>query len=246
MNSAQQNQLDRDGFLVLPGVFPPAQVQQALARLESLWLEEGDEAGSENYKEAGARRLANLANKGQIFRDMLVHPAVLEVVEAVLGPDPLLSMLNARDALPGFAANPQPLHTDADHGGRADDRGYLACTAIWMLDPFTIANGATRLWPGSHRDTTLPKEAMADVRAAHPREVIVEGGPGDVLVFNGHCWHAGRPNTTGASRRAVLAHYVRGDQPQRLDQRAALAPEVQAALSPLERRLLGIATPARA
>jgi ectoine hydroxylase-related dioxygenase (phytanoyl-CoA dioxygenase family) len=150
-------------------------------------------------------------------------------------------MLNARDALPGFDANPQPLHTDADHGGRADAKGYLACTAIWMLDPFTAANGATRLVPGSHRDTTLPKEAMADVRAAHPRERIVEGGPGDVLVFNGHCWHAGRPNETASSRRAVLAHYIRGDQPQRLDQQAALSPDVQAALSPLERRLLGLA-----
>ncbi len=242
MNPDQQTQLDRDGFLVLPAVLPAAQVQQALARLESLWLAEGDEAGAENYKEAGARRLANLANKGQIFREMLVHPAVLEVVGAVLGPDPRLSMLNARDALPGFAADTrQPLHTDADHGGRADDKGYLACTAIWMLDSFTAANCATRLVPGSHRDTTLPKEAMTDVRATHPREVIVEGGPGDVLVLNGHCWHAGRPNETGASRRAVLAHYIRGDQPQRLDQRAALSPEVQAALTPLERRLLGLA-----
>jgi ectoine hydroxylase-related dioxygenase (phytanoyl-CoA dioxygenase family) len=241
MQPAQLSQLDRDGYLILPGLLTEEQLQQALARLESLWLEEGDEAGAENYKEAGARRLANLANKGQIFREMLTNPAVLEVVEAVLGPDPRLSMLNARDAMPGFAANPQPLHTDADHGGRADDKGYLACTAIWMLDAFTPANGATRLVPGSHRDTTLPKEAMADVLAAHPREVIVEGQPGDVLVSNGHCWHAGRPNTAGASRRAVLAHYVRGDQPQRLDQRAALSPEVQAALSPLERRLLGLA-----
>jgi ectoine hydroxylase-related dioxygenase (phytanoyl-CoA dioxygenase family) len=241
MNLIERERLDREGYLVLPGLLPEPQVHAALARLEALWAEEGDEAGAENYKEAGARRLANLANKGQIFRDMLTHPAVLAAVKAVLGPDPRLSMLNARDALPGFDANPQPLHTDADHGGRADHKGYLACTAIWMLDPFTPANGATRLVPGSHRTTTLPKEAMADVRAAHPNEVIVEGRPGDVLVFNGHCWHAGRPNETAESRRAVLAHYVRGDQTQRLDQQAALSPEVQAGLSPLERRLLGLA-----
>ena len=215
-------------------------MQQALDRLEAIWVEEGEQAGAENYKEAGARRLANLANKGRIFREMMARPEVLEVVEEVLGPDPRLSMLNARDALPGFAANPQPLHTDADHGGRADARGYLACTAIWMLDPFTAANGATRLVPASHLDRTLPKEAMPDVLAPHPREVIVEGRPGDVLVFNGHCWHAGRPNQTGASRRAVLIHYVRGDQPQRLDQQAALSVDVQAELSPLERRLLGL------
>ena len=241
MNPTQRQQLERDGFVVLPGVLRAEGVAQALAELEALWAAEGEDAGSENYKEAGARRLANLANKGEIFRQMLMHPAVLEVVQAVLGPDVRLSMLNARDALPGFAsAPPQPLHTDADHGARADAHGYLACTAIWMLDPFTAANGATRLVPGSHRDTTLPKEAMPDVRAAHPREVIVTGGPGDVLVFNGHCWHAGRANETAGPRRAVLAHYIRGDQPQRLNQAASISADLQARLGPLERRLLGL------
>ena len=148
-------------------------------------------------------------------------------------------MLNARDALPHGTAV-QPLHTDADHGAKADAQGYLVCTAIWMLDPFTRENGATRLVPGTHRGSTLPKEALADVLAPHPDEIYVTGQPGDVFIFNGHCWHAGGANRTDHTRRAILAHYARADQPQRLNQKQAISPEVQAALSPLEREVLGL------
>ena len=239
MDQRQKEQLDQQGYLLLPGVLTLAEVGQVLARLEELWAQEGDQAGAENYLEPGVRRLANLAAKGAIFRRLLCHPAVLDVVGTVLGPRIRISMLNARDALPHSTAT-QPLHTDADHGAKADAQGYLVCTAIWMLDPFTRENGATRLVPGTHLSTSLPKESMADVYGPHPAEVYVTGAAGDVFIFNGHCWHAGRANTTDGTRRAILAHYARADQPQRLNQREALPAEVQAALSPLEREILGV------
>ena len=239
MDQHQRDQLDQQGYLLLPGVLTPAQVAEVADRAEAVWVEEGAQAGSENYIEPGVRRLANLANKGKEFRRLLVHPAVLEAVHAVLGPRVRINMLNARDALPHGTAV-QPLHTDADHGAKADAQGYLVCTAIWMLDPFTRENGATRLVPGTHRSPALPKEVLSDVMAPHPDEVYVTGQPGDVFVFNGHCWHAGGANHTDSPRRAILAHYARADQPQRLNQKQSISPEVQAALSPLEREVLGL------
>jgi ectoine hydroxylase-related dioxygenase (phytanoyl-CoA dioxygenase family) len=239
MDERQFHSLEQEGFVLFKGVLCRAEIEALVERLEALWAEEGDRAGAENYIEKNARRLANLVNKGDVFRPLLSHPAVLEAVRAALGPAVRLSMLNARDALPG-AGPSQPLHSDADHGARPDERGFLACTAIWMLDDFTCQNGATRLVPGTHRDPRLPKEALADVLAPHPAEVIVEGQAGDVLVFNGHCWHAGGANRTQAPRRAILAHYLRADQPQRLKQKEALAAEVQAGLTKEEKEILGL------
>ena len=239
MNDGQRKQLDEQGYLLLSGVLSAAAVAQVAARAEALWAAEGAQAGSENYIEPGVRRLANLANKGAAFRRLMVHPAVLEAVHSVLGPRVRLNMLNARDALPGGTAV-QPLHTDADHGAKADAQGYLVCTAIWMLDAFTRENGATRLVPGTHRSPALPKEVLADVLAPHPDEIYVTGQPGDVFIFNGHCWHAGGANHTQHARRAILAHYARADQPQRLNQKESIAPAVQAVLSPLEREILGL------
>jgi ectoine hydroxylase-related dioxygenase (phytanoyl-CoA dioxygenase family) len=239
LTEAQQKQLENEGYLVMKGVLAKDEVDQLLAKIEALWAEEGEQAGSENYIEPHARRLANLVDKGELFHPILIHPQVLQAACLVLGEQVRLSMYNARDALP--RSDPKmPFHCDTDHGGKPDESGYKAFTAIWMLDRFTRQNGATRLVPGSHRSGLLPKEGMPDIYAPHPEEVCIEGQPGDVLAFNGHCWHTGGPNNTDATRRALLVHYARPDQPRRLDYNEALSPEIKAGLGPLARQILGL------
>jgi len=239
MDEAQRAQLDQAGYLIFKNLLSRSEIEALLARLEQLWVLEGDKAGEENYMEAGVRRLANLANKGDLFRGLYAHPQVLEVVEAVMGPEIRAAMLNARDALPHTGAR-MPFHMDSDKGRVRDERGYSAATAIWVLDEFTTANGATAFVPGSHLLGKSPKEALPDLNATHPDEIIIEGKPGDVLVFNGHCWHAGRPNETDGHRRAILVHYLRADVPRPGNRRQHVEAENAAGLSPRERELLGL------
>jgi len=239
MDDQQRRQLDEQGYLIFKNVLHPAEIETILTRLEELWATEGELAGEENYFEAGVRRLANLANKGEIFRGLYAHPQVLEVVEAVMGPEIRVSMVNARDVPPHTGVR-MPFHMDSDKGRVRDDKGYGAATAIWMLDEFTLANGATAFVPGSHLLGKSPRESLADLNASHPEEIVIEGQPGDVLVFNGHCWHAGRPNETDGHRRAVLVHYLRADVPRPENRRQQLDPAQAAPLSPRERELLGL------
>ena len=239
MTGEQQKQLDSDGYVLLKNLLSHEEIDRLVARLDELWSQEGDRAGAENYIEKNAWRLANLANKGAVFRPVFTHPAVLEVARAVMGPEVRLSMMNAR-AVPPHSDPGQPFHCDTKNKGKPDERGYYVCTAVWMLDDFTRQNGATRIVPGTHRSHRLPKEVMADVNAPHPDEVTVEGRAGDVLVFNGHCWHAGGQNATDVPRRAILVHYIRADHPQELDQKTAIASEIQARMNPFEREILGL------
>jgi ectoine hydroxylase-related dioxygenase (phytanoyl-CoA dioxygenase family) len=236
----QKDMIDKAGYITLPGLLSPQQVEAVLERLEALWLEEGDQAGKENYIEAGIRRLANLANKGDIFRNIFAHPLVLAVTEAVMGPDARLSMLNAREVPPQSAAARQPFHSDTDNAGKPDQKGFYSCTAIWMLDEFIPENGATRILPGTHLSGKVPAEVLADPNAPHPDEVVLTGQPGDVVVFNGHCWHAGGANLTTKPRRAILAHYLRADIPRPADRRQHISPEVRARLTPRELEILGV------
>jgi ectoine hydroxylase-related dioxygenase (phytanoyl-CoA dioxygenase family) len=231
--------LDEQGFIIFKNKLNGDQVREYLVRLEALWAEEGETAGSENYIEAGARRLANLAAKGDLFRAVYADPEVLQAVEAVMGPDVRASMVNARDVPPHTGVR-MPFHMDSDGGRHKDERGYNAATAIWMLDPFTVENGATAFVPGSHLLAMSPKQALADLNASHPDEIAITGEPGDVLVFNGHCWHAGRPNETADHRRAILVHYLRADVPRPENRRQHLSPEQAADLAPHERTLLGL------
>lgn len=239
MNDDQRKQLDEQGYLIFKNLLAPSQIETLLARLEELWVLEGDKAGEENYIEPGVRRLANLANKGDIFREVYAHPQVLEVVEAVMGPDIRASMVNARDVPPHTGAR-MPFHMDSDKGRVRDEKGYSAATAIWMLDGFTVENGATAFVPGSHLLDQSPKQVLADLHASHPDEIIIEGQAGDVFVFNGHCWHAGRPNLTNSHRRGLLVHYLRADVPRPENRRQHLDAENAAALSKQEWMLLGL------
>ena len=239
MDELQLKQLEERGYLVFKGLLSRAQVETILSRLEELWAVEGDHAGEENYIEPGVRRLANLANKGEIFRSLYAHPQVLDVVETIMGPDVRASMINARDVPPHTGVR-MLFHMDSDKGRVRDKMGYSAATAIWMLDEFTIANGATAFVPGSHLLGKSPKEVLTDLNASHPDEIVIEGQPGDVLVFNGHCWHAGRPNETDGHRRAILVHYLRADVPRPENRRQRLDEAQAVSLAPQERLLLGL------
>lgn len=139
-------QLDKLGWAALPGVMDDGLLLDLRARVEQLWDEEGANAGAEFRKEPGARRLANLMDKGEVFERVVSDRRVLEAVRHVLGEDFKLSSLNARSTDP-WSSECQPLHCDA--GAVADESGFWVCNTIWLLDDFTRENGATRIVPGS-------------------------------------------------------------------------------------------------
>jgi hypothetical protein len=237
LSTADRRQLDDLGYLVLPDFVPATMLEEMRERVEALWAEEGDDAGTEFRLEPGTRRLANLVDKGDVFARMIVMPGILECIEAVIGPHYKLSSLNARSTNPH---NPeaQPWHVDA--GAIADERGYWVCNTIWMLDDFTPDNGATRMIPRSHTWGQLPGAGNKDTL---PDEQLVTGRAGSVVVMNTHMWHAGTGNRTDRCRRALHGFYTRGDKPQQQYQKALLRAQTIAALSPVQRKILALDDP---
>ncbi|MCU1235276.1 MAG: Phytanoyl-CoA dioxygenase, partial [Candidatus Solibacter sp.] len=208
LSESERRQLDEQGYLVLPGLMTPEQLAALRRRVDELFVEEGANAGGEFKQEPGARRLANLVNKGRVFEEAIMTPRVLECMAHVLGPRFKLSSVNVRSTDPHSEAD-QPLH--ADSGAIADELGYSVCNSVWMLDDFTPENGATRFVAGSHLWRRLPE---AGYYAAHPDQQLVLGKAGDVVVMNAHMWHGGTANRTPAPRRAMHVYYTRFDQPQ--------------------------------
>jgi len=233
--------LDERGYVKLEGLIVPERRRRLADRLEALFTAEGRDAGAEFRQEPGARRLANLVDKGELFVECILEPRVLEHVAVVLGPRFKLSSLNARSAN-ARTEDAQALHVDA--GALPDERGYWVCNSVWMLDDFTPANGALRVVPGSHRWHRRPQDALADPQHPHPEEELVTGRAGDVVVMNSHLWHGGAANRTDRPRLALHAFYCRWDKPQQQYQKALLRPEVQAALPAAARALLALDDPA--
>jgi ectoine hydroxylase-related dioxygenase (phytanoyl-CoA dioxygenase family) len=240
MTSQEQRQLDEQGYVVLDAGMDRDLLNGLRSRILELFEEEGDRAGHEFKTEEHARRLANLVDKGEVFRRAIVQPRVLEHVRHVLGADCKLSSLNARSADPHTDVG-QPLHVDM--GAVPDERGYWVCNTVWMLDDFTGENGPTRMIPGSHKWGTRPQDVLADPCAPHPQEVLLTGKAGTIAVMNAHMWHAGTANRTAAPRLAMHGFYCRRDKPQQQYQKQLLRPDVQAALSPELRRILALDDP---
>lgn len=236
----QAAQLDKEGFVLLKGRLSSAAQKLLRHRIEVLFTAEGASAGSDFKQEPGARRLANLVNKGEVFHQLIADPVILPLVHHVMGGDLKLSSLNARSAAAGSGIR-QPLH--ADMAAIPDDKGYWVCNVVWMLDDFTETNGAIRYVPSSHLWGRLPQDVLEDPLAPHPQERLLTGKAGDAVVMNAHLWHAGMENQSSSDRLALHSFYCRRDKPQQQYQKRLLSSEVQEQLSPSLRELLALDDP---
>ncbi len=237
---ALRAELDERGYVVLQNFIELSWLDELRESAERHFELEGDQAGSEFRQEAGSRRLANLANKDEVFRRIVTEPRLLACIALVLGAEFKLSSLNARSANPHNDMS-QPLH--ADMGAIADDRGFWVCNSVWLLDDFTPDNGPLRVVPGTHHCGQLPQDVLDDPAAPHPEEVILTAPAGSVIVMNAHAWHGGLANRTDQPRRAIHAFFARRDKPQQQYQKQLLDPDVLSYLSPELRRMLAIDDP---
>lgn len=240
LTAQQQQQLHDAGYIVFDNLMSADLLAALRRRVGELFVEEGDQAGAEFKQEPGARRLANLMNKGEVFQRALQTPELLAGVECVLGPDYKLSSMNVRSAN-AFADDPQPLHCDM--GALPDERGPWVCNSVWLLDEFTPDNGAIRVVPGSHRWGRLPQSELTEPKATHPQELLLTAPAGTVVVMNAHLWHGGTANRTARPRTALHIFFARRDKPQQQYQKQLVRPEVQATLSARLRWLLALDDP---
>jgi hypothetical protein len=244
LTEGEKNFLDEKGYLNLGPLLSKDQVDKINEKLIWLMSHEGDKAGSElldspyirHPKEAGADRLADLVNKGEIFDVFYTHPRVLAGISHVLGKSIKLSSLNYRAAKPGMGL--QKLHVDWHEAVTPGQ--YKVCNSIWLLDDFSKKNGATRIVPGSHLSGILPQDVLSNQEAPHPDEVIIEAPAGSVFIFNSHAWHGGTTNQTKKSRRSIHSYFCRFDQPQQVDQSRYIKDETLKRLPPAAVKILGL------
>lgn len=236
LTAEEKNSLDERGFVLFTGMLATDELEHLRAKYEELMDKEGMNAGKEVHQEEGTRRLSDLVNKGECFDRVYTHPKLLAAIYHVLQRDFMLSSLNARDAIPG--AGLQALH--ADWGARKEHEPFHVCNSIWLIDDFTLENGATRVVPGTHRLPGYPQEHGIDPLAAHPQEELILAPAGSVGVFNSHLWHGGTQNQTGNTRRALHAYFTAREHKQQLDQAAYIRKSTYDRISPAARYILNV------
>ena len=187
------------GYCIVPDVLTPGQVTALRRRVVEQG--EGEDAAKVAFHDSKAnQRLWMLVNKGRMFRDLVIHPFVLEMMPRLLDDDFILSSLTANIARPG--GEPMYLHSDQGYVGFWTSKPVVA-NILWILDDFNEENGGTRLIPGSHLRGREPEDTHAGTIAA-------TGKAGSALVFDGRLIHGtGANRTADVQRHGILTYYCR-------------------------------------
>lgn len=149
-------------------------------------------------------------------RALVTHPAVLDVVESVLGPDLLvLSTLilckHARD--PGFVG----WHQDGTYWRLHDSPTASAWIALTNSTP---TNGCMRVVPGSHLERMLPhvntyhpnsllgrgEQVDVEVNESRAKDIILKAG--EMSIHQNSILHGSRPNLSDEKRIGFIARFV--------------------------------------
>jgi len=187
------------GYCIVRDALSSAEVRTLRSRVAEQARGE-EEAGVAFHDSKTNQRIWMLVNKGQAFRELVLHRLAEEMMSHLLGDDFLLSSATANIARPGGA--PMSLHTDQIYVDFWTEKPLVANIA-WMLDDFTDENGGTRLVPASH----LVRDWRSTLKTP---SVAAEGPAGSALIFDGRLVHGtGANRTPDQHRHAILTYYCR-------------------------------------
>lgn len=186
--------LHRDGYVILENLLSPDELAEIRGSVAPLL----ERTGRNNFEGHATQRIYSVLNKTRSCDRIVEHPRVLALLDRLLLPNYLLSMLQVINILPGESA--QMLHTDDGFYPLPRPRQALSAATIWAVDDFTAVNGATDIVAGSQVwGDRLPTDD--DVRTP----VVMPAG--SCVFFLGTLWHGGGANTSPDPRLALTAQY---------------------------------------
>jgi hypothetical protein len=253
LSDRQRRQFDTDGFFIIEDALSGEECDRMAAEFDRLVAVEQRQSAVIIDPEPGVSQLSDLFNKSQVFDPCLEVPAALQASAELLG-EIKIHGANIREPWQGKGL--QPLHSDVTKLGPED---WQVTNILFLIDPLTEENGATRIVPGSHRWVHLnvpacnifddsPRTGVpgsnenipSDPLASYPGEVRITSERGAAAVVNAHIWHGGTENTNGRRRRMLHLTYTRRDLPQQFEQRKYLTPGLYRRLSRSQRFLYDV------
>ena len=175
------------------------------------------EPGASVVELSTLRKINHCHFHDDIFAQHAAHPGILDVVEALIGPD--IKVFNSQLFMKPPGGVEKPWHQDSAYFP-LDPQIVVTCWTA--LDEVTVENGCMHVIIGSHRegirkhdqewmignrkDMQVPDAQIDDVRS---RSITLSAG--GCSFHHGILLHRSGPNGTSQSRRGLAVHYIPGN-----------------------------------
>jgi ectoine hydroxylase-related dioxygenase (phytanoyl-CoA dioxygenase family) len=235
-------QLKELGYTIVSNALSAEAVVAARAAVVEV-LEQEDEVARRTGTQTDNLRNAHvIVGKHPLFHEFFLNPPVMAVVNEVLGDDAFLYDGNIRVPMPTGERDGRKgfqVHVDReDYAVRpfAGGRHFpMALNVVWCLTDFTVENGTTSVWPGSHLSGEVPDPEQETSGA-----IQVEAPAGSAIAWDAALWHQGGVNHSDAPRWCVIGYYQRAWIKGKTDTTRVVPPEAIEQMSENAKRLLGI------
>jgi ectoine hydroxylase-related dioxygenase (phytanoyl-CoA dioxygenase family) len=195
--TAHAERLRRDGYTIIEDFLTNSDLA---AFREALAPFLGAYRGRNPFEGLTTERVYTLVGRGEVFENLAADARLMALLGEFLKPGFLLSASHAICIHPG--EEPQSLHFDDSFYPIPRPRPAIGMSVIGAIDPFTEANGATRLIPGSH----LWGEDWRERRLS-ARTIPLTMPAGALAVFQGTLVHGAGANRSKAPRLAYTNQY---------------------------------------
>lgn len=223
----------RKGYTILEGAVPKADLDELQHKFELVFAKYQELFDIEELKasdEHNGFRMPFFFDK--FFLKLVTNDKVLSIVNELMGYNFVLNQQNAISNPGGEKYNQSKWHRDLPYSHYVSSRP-LMINALFCLDDFTLANGATRVIPGSHLFEKFPSEKYIDENTS-----IAEAPSGSFIILDSMLFHSGTSNKTSKPRRAINNVYSSPHIKQQINITTENTEHLK--LTEFESRLLGV------
>lgn len=235
-------ELEEQGYTIIPDALDAEHFAPAIQAAEEVYRRERVIAERLGTSSEHCWSAHCIVGKHPFFETFYLNPAVLAVCRQYLGEDMVLYDATARSVRPSLGREPRrgfQVHADRSPFSIVPFEGGkhypMAINVAWAVVDFTADNGATFVWPGSHKSCQAP-DPEQDYPGA--RQATVPAGT--AIVWDAAAWHATGINRSDHDRHSILAFFHRWWVKGMIDNARVIPQNVQDRLLPEMRKLLGL------
>lgn len=192
-------QVTQLGYAVLDAGFSSEDTQaisDEFTRIHELYLTKYGEAQLRSANEHNTIR-GMVTHGSQLILDLAMNTNLMNVLKRLIPGKFILNQQNGIINPPQEGYNQGAWHRDIPYQHYVSSRP-LAINALYCVDDFTLANGATYVLPATHLKEPFPSRQFIERHA-----VQAEAKAGSFIVLDCMIYHAGGYNSTTKARRAI-------------------------------------------